>query len=259
VPEIIEVEMYRRAALVSVGRTITEVHAPDAWFCKGAGPAQVRAALLGSAVAAARRRGKLLVLDLVAGPRLGIRFGMTGRLVVDGRSPIDALEYGTRRQDPVWDRFSLAFNGGGTLVISDPRRLGGVQLDPDEDALGPDAYSLSREALDALLEGSVAPVKARMLDQSRLAGVGNLLVDETLWRAAIDPARLARSLLPSERAALLESLHLVLSELTERGGSHTGDLQEQRRVNGVCPADGTHLLRRQVGGRTTYSCPMHQH
>jgi formamidopyrimidine-DNA glycosylase len=259
VPEIIEVEMYRRAAEATVGRTIDEVYAPDAWFCKGAGPAEVRAALRGSVVAAARRRGKLLVLDLVAGPRVGIRFGMTGRLVVDGRSPIDALEYGTRRQDPVWDRFSLAFAGGGTMVISDPRRLGGVQLDPDEDALGPDAFSLSHAALGAILEGSIAPVKARLLDQSRMAGVGNLLVDETLWRAGIDPARSARSLRSVERVALLESLRLVLLELTERGGSHTGDLQEERRANGVCPADGTPLLRRQIGGRTTYSCPAHQH
>jgi formamidopyrimidine-DNA glycosylase len=259
VPEIIEVEMYRRAAEATVGRTIDEVHAPDAWFCKGAGPAEMRAALRGSVVAAVRRRGKLLLFDLVSGPRLGVRFGMTGRLVVDGRSPIDALEYGTRRQDPIWDRFWLAFANGGTLVISDPRRLGGVQLDPDEDALGPDAFSLSEAALDAILDGSVAPLKARLLDQSRLAGVGNLLVDETLWRAGIDPARAARSLRAGERLVLLQSLHLVLRELTERGGSHTGDLQEERRVNGVCPADGTPLLRRQVGGRTTYSCPAHQH
>jgi Formamidopyrimidine-DNA glycosylase N-terminal domain len=133
--------MYRRAAATVVGRTIAKVDAPDAWFCKGTTPLEVKAALAGLEVAAVRRRGKLMMLDVIDGPTLGIRFGMTGRLVVDGVSPISALEYGAKRSDPIWDRFGLRFNDGTGFVISDPRRLGGVELDPDEDALGPDAYT----------------------------------------------------------------------------------------------------------------------
>src|SRR5690606_8813908 len=88
---------------------------------------------------------------------------------------------------------ALAFDEG-SLVISDPRRLGGVQLEPDVEALGPDAMSLTLRQLRAALDGSRAPLKARLLDQARVAGLGNLLVDEILWRAGLDPARPAGSL-----------------------------------------------------------------
>ena len=73
------------------------------------------------------------------GPVLGLRYGMTGRILVDDTAPIAALEYSSDRDDPAWDRFGLDFAGGGSLVIRDPRRLGGVELDPDESKLGPDA------------------------------------------------------------------------------------------------------------------------
>ena len=257
-PEIIEVEMYRRSAECVVGRTIARVHAPDAWFCKGTTPLEVKAALAGLEIAAVRRRGKLMLLDVIDGATLGLRFGMTGRLVVDGSSPISALEYGAKRTDPKWDRFGLTFNDGTGFVISDPRRLGGVELDPNENALGPDAYSVTRKELSALLAGTPVALKARLLDQQRLAGVGNLLADETLWRAGLDPGRPSSSLSSAEVGTLHRSLQRVLVELTERGGSHTGDLQSERTRSGVCPKDGAALLRRTVGGRTTFSCPKHQ-
>jgi formamidopyrimidine-DNA glycosylase len=79
-----------------------------------------------------------------------------------------------------------------------------------------------------------------------------------LWRAALDPARPARSLAPEELATLHRTLRQTLKTLLRRGGSHTGDLQEQRNRQGRCPRDGTTLDRRQIGGRTTYSCPLHQ-
>jgi formamidopyrimidine-DNA glycosylase len=258
VPEIIEVEMYRRAAAAVVGRTIAKVDVPDAWFCKGTTPLAVKAALSGLEVASVRRRGKLMMLDAIDGATLGIRFGMTGRLVVDGVSPISALEYGAKRNDPKWDRFGLKFNDGTGFVISDPRRLGGVELDPNEDALGPDAYAVTKAQLTLLLAGTPVAVKARLLDQHRLAGVGNLLADETLWRAGIDPSRKSSSLSSAEVGSLHRSLQRVLRELTDRGGSHTGDLQSERNRAGVCPKDGADLVRRTVGGRTTFSCPKHQ-
>jgi formamidopyrimidine-DNA glycosylase len=96
------------------------------------------------------------------------------------------------------------------------------------------------------------------MHQEALAGIGNLLVDELLWRAGLDPARPAGSLDRDEVAGLHRALRATLRELLARGGSHTGDLQDERRVGGRCPRDGAELERRTIGGRTTYSCPVHQ-
>jgi formamidopyrimidine-DNA glycosylase len=258
VPEILEVESYRRAAEAVVGRRIAAVDATDAWFLKrGLVASQLVAALVGERVTGARRRGKLLLLD-TEGSVLGLRFGMTGRLIVDGLAPIDELLYSSRRQDPAWDRFALHFEEGGTLRVNDPRRLGGVELDPDEDELGVDALGITEGQLAAALAGSRAPLKARLLDQARVAGVGNLLADEALWRAGLDPARAAGGLDRAEIRRLHRALRRTLEVLGRRGGSHLGDLQDARSPEGRCPRDGTPLVRRTVGGRTTYSCPTHQ-
>jgi formamidopyrimidine-DNA glycosylase len=257
-PEILEVEMYRRAAETIVGGTIVGVDAPDAWFLKrGLTPSGVQRALKRRTVTAARRRGKLLLLD-TDGPVLGLRFGMTGRLVVDGRAAVTDMEYGSERDLPGWDRFRLRLDGRRTLRINDPRRLGGVELDPDESALGADAFALTIVELRALLGNSTAPVKARLMDQQRVAGIGNLLADEILWRADIDPARLSRDLDDDAIRRLSRTIRTVLRDLLKRGGSHLGELQPERERDGVCPRDGAPLLRRTIGGRTTYSCPLHQ-
>jgi len=142
--------------------------------------------------------------------------------------------------------------------MRDPRRLGGVILDPDEELLGPDALTLTLRQLRAALGESTAPLKARLMDQHRIAGLGNLLTDEILWRAGLDPQRPARSLGEDEVRRLHRHIRAGLDRLWERGGSHTGDLQVERRRGGVCPKDGTALSRRTIGGRTTYSCPLHQ-
>lgn len=256
-PEMIEVELYRRVAERAVGRTVASVHAPDDWITKGTTPSALVSLLTGVTLTGTRRRGKLLMVD-TDGPVLGLRFGMTGRLLVDGTGPIEALEYGPARDDPVWHRFGLGFEDGGSLVLVDPRRLGGVSLDPALDALGPDARTVGRAGLRDLLAGSTAPLKARLMDQSRLAGVGNLICDETLWRAKLDPARQAGSLTDAEVGRLHRHLRSTIDLLTERGGSHTGDLQDQRSRDGRCPRCHRPLLRRTIGGRTTYSCPHHQ-
>ncbi len=183
---------------------------------------------------------------------------MTGRLLVDGRGPIERLEYSSARIEPGWVRFGLGFGGGGRLEVVDPRRLGGVELDPPEDRLGPDALAIGAAGLRAGLAASRAPVKAWLLDQHRVAGVGNLLADEVLWRAGIDPARAARDLTPPEARRLHRHLVATVTQLDERGGSHTGDLHVARQRGATCPRDGAPLLRRTIGGRTTYSCPRHQ-
>jgi formamidopyrimidine-DNA glycosylase len=97
------------------------------------------------------------------------------------------------------------------------------------------------------------------MDQARVAGVGNLLADEILWRAGLDPERPAGSLTPNELRRLHRHLGPTIRRLLERGGSHTGDLQPHRAAGGTCPRDGEPLVRRTVGGRTTWSCPRHQH
>ena len=99
-------------------------------------------------------------------------------------------------------------------------------------------------------------LKARLLDQRRVAGLGNLLVDESLWRAGLDPARPAGE--PPGRRGRPGSpprSSTTVADLTERGGSHTGDLQPARERGATCPRDGAPLQRRTIGGRTTYSCP----
>ena len=256
---MLEVELYRQLAATTVGRAIVGVDAPDPWFLKrGLDAAAVTGALVGRSFEVARRIGKLLLLDVVDGPTLGVRFGMTGALFVDGVPAIARLEYTRDLSDPRWDRLVVHFAGGGTMTVRDPRRLGGVELDPDEGRLGVDASVVTVAQLRDLLGTATAPLKARLLDQGRLAGVGNLLADEVLWRAGLDPARPAGSLSGAEVRRLQRHLRATLVALTRRGGSHTGDLQDQRRPDGVCPRDGTPLLRRTIGGRTTYSCPRHQ-
>jgi formamidopyrimidine-DNA glycosylase len=238
---------------------VVAVHAPDAWFLKeGLTAERLGAALEGRPFAAARRIGKLLLLDTEGGPTLGLRFGMTGRLLVDGAAGVDHLEYSSLRDEPAWDRLRLRFADGGDLRVRDPRRLGGVLLDPDESRLGVDALTVTAGRLGRVLAGSSAPLKARLMDQSRLAGVGNLTADEVLYRAGLDPARPAGSLSPAELRRLHRHLRATVDDLIAGGGSHTGVLQSERVPEGRCPRDGTPLVRRTIGGRTSWSCPQHQ-
>jgi formamidopyrimidine-DNA glycosylase len=258
-PELVEIELERRGMEQALGRVVAGVLAPDPWFLKGGlDAAAARDALVGRTLVGARRRGKLLMVDLDDGGVLGLRFGMTGRLFVDDRPAVEELEYSSNRALPAWDRFALRLTDGGTMRLNDPRRLGGVLLDPDEDLLGPDGLSITPAQVAAALAGSDAPLKARLMDQTRVAGVGNLTADEALWRAGLDPARPARSLDAREVRRLHRQLRATFEVFLERGGSHTGDLQAERHSNGVCPKDGAPLVRRTVGGRTTYSCPVHQ-
>ena len=268
-PEIIEVEQARALiAATALHREIAAVDAPDAWFLKrGLTPAAIRRALPGRSLVAARRRGKLLLVDTSGatpsspdlGPVVGLHLGMSGRVLVDGEAAGDPLVYASNRAVAVWERFGLRFVDGGRLVLRDPRRLGAVELDPVEERLGVDAPELTLAQLRTVVGPRQAPVKAVLMDQARIAGLGNLLTDEALWRAEIDPARPAASLDAVEQARLHRAIRTTLRVLGRRGGSHAGDLMVARVPGGRCPRDGAPLQRRQVGGRTTYSCPQHQH
>lgn len=258
-PEILEVEAARQVlAERALEREIARVHAPDAWFLKrGTTPAALRHALVGNAFTAARRRGKQIVLD-TRDPevRLGVHLGMSGRVLVDGEEAGDPLVYASNRRTPKWHRFGVRFAHGGEFMLRDPRRLGGVELEPDENRLGPDAFSITFEQLDAAIDARTAPVKAVLMDQRRVAGLGNLLVDEALWRAGVAPGRPAGDLSGTERRQLHRSVRETLRVLRRRGGSHTGDLPRSTDLG--CPRDGEPLRRATIGGRTTYWCPAHQ-
>jgi formamidopyrimidine-DNA glycosylase len=259
VPELLEVEAYRKLARSALGRPIVGVDPIDDHLLRPPLTSEsLRSGLVGQRFEADRRIGKLLLLDTATGPTLGLHFGMTGLLEVDGFRAIDRLEYSSARRDDRWIRFGLAFADGGELVLRDQRRFGAIELDPDESHLGVDATEATLATLRRALGASAAPLKARLLDQRRIAGLGNLLVDEVLWRAALDPARPAGGLSLAELRRLHRHLRVTVDDLGHRGGSHTGDLQDERRRGGLCPRDGSPLDRRVVGGRTTYSCPVHQ-
>jgi formamidopyrimidine-DNA glycosylase len=259
-PELIEVEQARQLVEAkALRRKIADVDAPDPWFLKrGLTPEVVRAVLPGNKLVTARRRGKLMLLDTDSGPVLALHLGMSGRVLIDDEAAGDPLVYASNREVPQWHRFTLFFSDGGRLAIRDPRRLGAVELDPDEERLGPDALELTLAQLRSIVSKSRAPIKAVLMDQSRIAGLGNLLVDEALFRAGIDPARTADSLDAGEQVRVMRAIRNTLKVTMRRGGSHTGDLMPEREPGGHCPKDGAALLRRTVGGRTTYSCPRHQ-
>ena len=207
------------------------------------------------------RRGKLLLLA-TDGPTLGIRFGMTGVLLLDGDAGIEGLFYGPHDYRAAWVRGGLEFADGRRLVVHDPRRLARFEVDPDLAALGPDALALSRRDFDEVLRvdrGEGPAIKARLLDQSRVAGVGNLLGDEMLFRAGIDPRTPVARLDAGDRDRLFRAFRATMRTLSRRGGSHLGDHMDGRFPGGFCSRDGAAMLVDTVGGRTTYWCPAHQH
>ena len=258
-PEMLEAETARALiAARALNREIAKVHAPDSWFLKrGLTPRIARSILPGLRLTAARRRGKLLLVD-TDGPVLAMHLGMSGRILIDGEAAGDPLLYAANGDNPAWRRFGLTFVDGGTLYLRDPRRLGAVELDPDEERLGPDASTVKLAFVRDLLSRSRAPVKAVLMDQSRIAGLGNLLTDEVLFRAAVDPARTADSLDDAEVRSVARAISTTIRTLSRRGGSHTGDHMIARAPGAYCPRDGAPMLRRTVGGRTTYSCSLHQ-
>jgi formamidopyrimidine-DNA glycosylase len=258
-PEILEIEYYRLLAETALGREILSIEADQLASKRLETGIALTDIFSGLRFVAARRIGKLLVFD-TEGPCFGLRFGMTGGLVVDGVAAIKGLTYGSESIEEKWVRARVTFQDGGTLALHDPRRLARVLVDPDEEALGPDALSLTLTQLKTALKsrGEGPALKARLLDQSAIAGIGNLLADEMLWRAALSPLRGAATLSEPELRRLHRHLRVTLDELFKRGGSHTGDHMEARHPGGMCPKDGQAFFRQAVGGRTTYWCPKHQ-
>src|SRR4051794_2422666 len=166
-PELPEAERARRQIDRVLGREIVAVDDHDTYVCRPHAPGEIAAALVGRRLVAAHRRGKFLWAETDdGGPDLGLHLGMAGRIAVD--------------EEPVarWDRFVLEFAGGGRLALRDKRRLGRAVIEPDISHVGPDAAEVRRSEFRARVGRGSAPMKARLLDQRVISGVGNLLADE---------------------------------------------------------------------------------
>jgi formamidopyrimidine-DNA glycosylase len=269
-PELPEVEtIRRRLAPVLEGATIERAEIVDPRLTRPIDPGVVAGALVGERIVALDRRGKYLLWRLSSGRTLVVHLRMTGSLrhAADGELPED-----------VHRRATLALDTGAAVGYRDVRRFGTWELLEEDhlrpylDArLGPEplAGSFTASRLATLAAGRTTPVKAFLLDQRRIAGVGNIYADEALWRAQIHPLRPAGELAAVEVARLHRALRGVLRKGIERQGSTLRDyvtpdgdggaMQHEFHVYGrlgePCDRCGRPIERIVVGGRGTWFCP----
>jgi len=255
VPELPEVEAYRRFfAEHAAGRTVWAVDVLDPAIVRNATPGEVGSALAGRRFEEPGRHGKWLVCP-AQGPALLFHFGMTGDLVWSGDEP-------HRHRH---DRLVLVFEEG-ELRYRNMRRLGGVWLAQDHDelkavlgGLGPDALGVERGEFLELLSRRRGGVKAVLMDQRLVAGIGNLVADEILWQARIHPRHRVDDLDANDRARLFRTMRRVLGPAVEDLDYLQTRKRWLSRVRGQpgarCPRCGTALSRTVVAGRTTYFCP----
>ena len=244
-PELPEAERARQQIERALGREIVAVDDTDPYVCRPHAPGEIAAALVGRRLTAAHRRGKFLWVETdEGGPDLGLHLGMAGRISVD--EPPAANK---------WDRFVLEFADGGRLALRDKRRLGRAVIEPDFSHVGPDAAEVSRDVFRERVGRGTIALKARLLDQGTIAGVGNLLADEALWRARLSPRRVAGELTAEELDRLRRALRAATRDAIRQGGVHTGRFVQARGRGGACPRCGSELERATIGGRTTFWCP----
>jgi len=267
-PELPEVETIRRQLAPRLeGRRIVRVVIHDPRWCEPVAPAEVVAAVEGRRIEALRRRGKYFDFALSDDVHLLWHLRMTGTLLYDPapRPPVV--------------RVDLAFDDGHALAFVDPRRFGTGQL-----ALGPEGLeafyaarlgveplgdAFTTEHLHALARACRAPVKAMLLDQKRIAGVGNIYADEALFRARIHPMREADRLNRPQTAALRDAVVESLQAGIAYGGATIDDYRDpdggrggfqdeflvHRRAGEPCPRCGTPIVKLVAAGRGTYVCP----
>jgi formamidopyrimidine-DNA glycosylase len=243
-PELPEAERARAEIDRVLGREIVAVDDRDTFVCRPHAPGELAAALVGRRLTATHRRGKFLWAETGGGPDLGLHLGMAGRIAIDDPPAPNG-----------WDRFVLEFSGGGRLALRDKRRLGRAVLEPDFSHVGPDAAEVGRDEFRARIGRGAAPLKARLLHQGAIAGVGNLLADEALWRARLSPRRPAGELSVEELDRLRRELRAATRDAIRDGGVHTGRIIPYRGRGEHCPRCGTAMERATIGGRTTFWCP----
>lgn len=253
-PELPDVEGFRKfLARHAEGKRIARVEAPDQMLVRNRSAQALGRALRGKRFAAPDRHGKWLIAP-VDDVELLLHFGMTG-LLRWGRDDRDR-----HRHDRV-----IFVCEDGELRYSNMRRFGGVWLARDDrereqvtGPLGPDAAELTREEFERLLKARRGGVKAALMDQRVIAGVGNLLSDEILWRARIHPAAPVGELSPRRRAHLYDALHATVGESIRYGRIPRGE-RWLTRVRGdrsaTCPRCGTRLRKATIAGRTACWCP----
>jgi formamidopyrimidine-DNA glycosylase len=263
VPELPDVEGFRRVlADHAVGRRIRRVDVLDAGVLHDVTTNRLQKALRGREFGRPWRHGKRLIIPVTgprserdgAAPAVLLHFGMTGSL----RWADD------QRSRHRHDRIVFVFSGG-ELCYRDMRKLHGLRLMRDQDdiqrvlaELGPDAADLSLAQLRDLLTGRRRQVKPALVDQSILAGLGNLLADEILWRARIHPRQPCAQLQPADFARLHARMRTVLRQSIEQGRvppRKTWLTGRRDETSGSCPRCGSTLSHGRVGGRGTTWCP----
>jgi formamidopyrimidine-DNA glycosylase len=267
VPELPEVETIRRQLAPRVeGRVLSLLHIVDPRWCLPLAPEAVVDAVQGRRVERLGRRGKYLVWELADDAFLLVHLRMTGTLLYD---PPPGTPY---------ERVRFVFDDGHELRFCDPRRFGTGELamgSPARDAffaarlgLEPLDGELTGAALRHMARGRRAPIKAFLLDQRRIAGVGNIYADEALFRARIHPLRPAGTLTGPQWEALARAVRETLLAGLAAGGATIDDFRHadgvagsfqneflvHRRQGEPCPTCGTAVVKFVAGGRGTYAC-----
>jgi len=266
-PELPEVETVRRAIAPALeGRTLAEVEIHDARLTRPLDPDEVAAELRGERVRDVDRRGKYLVIRFDSGRALLVHLRMTGSLRDSALS------------DDPHRRALLTLDDGSSVAYKDVRRFGTwLLLEPNEVdpylavRLGEEPLlpAFTARGLGERLRGRRAPLKAALLDQRTLAGLGNIYVDEALWYARLNPLREAGTLDPSELRRLHRGIRKALELGLARQGStlsdyrlpdgSEGSMQREFRAYGrtgePCDRCGTLFAKTHVGGRSTWYCP----
>jgi formamidopyrimidine-DNA glycosylase len=261
VPELPEVETERgRLAARLEGRRIVAARIDDHRLTRPEEPAWIAGALEGEHVEAVERRGKYLLVRLGSGSVLLVHLRMTG---------------GFRYERATHERAVLELDDGTRITYRDLRRFGTwLLLEPDEAEehlairLGPEPLEprFTTAFLTGRLAGRRAPVKAAILDQRTVAGLGNIYADEALWHAGIHPLRAAGELSNEQIAALRRGIRRALRTGIRRQGADLGDgayaggrMQHEFHVYGrqgePCDRCGTPIEKTRAGGRGTWYCP----
>ena len=290
-PELPEVEITRRRIEPTlVGRKIERIETTGDHYFFITPTRALRTALAGRTVMRLERAGKYLVAHLDDSRRLLLHLGMTGQLFTSAASSVRLLsataraslapEEQVRFEPDAHTHLRIVFSDGGeTVFFRDVRKFGKVQLiaagEPNEriDRLGPDALEVTGELLFAASRKRKIAAKSLLLDQTVLAGCGNIYADETLFLAGVRPGRRAARLTRSECDDLAAGLRRVLKRSIETGGSSISDYvapdgsdgayQDERRVYArtgePCHACATPIKRKVIGQRSSHYCPACQH